>query len=75
MAPADGVKNEWFAIENVIGRNIGLLTCAAHYVMGNDYSPRCDAALEDVSGTNALMKRVDELMKDEPIMDEEMNCN
>ncbi|KAL1424079.1 hypothetical protein MTO96_020509 [Rhipicephalus appendiculatus] len=65
LASADGVENEWFAIENVIGRNMGHLTCAAHYAVDKDYSPRCAAALGFVSGTNALMKRVDELMKDD----------
>ncbi|KAL1427298.1 hypothetical protein MTO96_017587 [Rhipicephalus appendiculatus] len=64
LASRDCLGNEWFAVENVMGRNVGLLTCAAHYVMGKDYSPRCDAALAVVSGTNALMKRVEELMKD-----------
>ncbi|XP_037510046.1 uncharacterized protein LOC119386855 isoform X1 [Rhipicephalus sanguineus] len=68
LASADGVENEWFVIENVIGRNMGHLTCAAHYVVGVDCSPRCDAALKVVSGTNALMKRVEELMKDDETM-------
>ncbi|KAL1427349.1 hypothetical protein MTO96_017636 [Rhipicephalus appendiculatus] len=64
LASRDCQGDEWFAIENVIGRNVGRLTCAAHYVVDMDYSPRCDAALAVVSGTNALMKRVEQLIKD-----------
>ncbi|KAL3197225.1 hypothetical protein MRX96_014834 [Rhipicephalus microplus] len=56
--------DEWFVLENIVGRNIGLLTCAAHYVVDQDYSPRCHAALALVSGTNALKQRVEELMRD-----------
>ncbi|KAL1427107.1 hypothetical protein MTO96_017714 [Rhipicephalus appendiculatus] len=57
----DCVDDEWFVIEDVISRNTGHLTCAAHYILGKDRSPRCAAAYAIVSGTNALTKRVDEL--------------
>ncbi|KAL1427295.1 hypothetical protein MTO96_017584 [Rhipicephalus appendiculatus] len=64
LASTDCVGDEWFFIENTIGHNMGLLTCAAHYVLGKDYSPRCEDAFAGVSGTNALKKRAEEIMKD-----------
>lgn len=57
----DCVDDEWFVIEDVISRNTGHLTCAAHYILGKDRSPRCAAAFDIVRGTNALMSRVDDL--------------
>ncbi|KAH7942872.1 uncharacterized protein LOC119400282 [Rhipicephalus sanguineus] len=64
LSSTECVGDEWFVIGNVIGRNVGHLTCAAHYVVYKDYSPRCEAAFAIVSGTNALMKRVEELVND-----------
>ncbi|KAH7942876.1 uncharacterized protein LOC119400284 [Rhipicephalus sanguineus] len=57
----DCVDDEWFVIEDIIGRNTGYLTCAAHCVLRKDDSPRCTAAFGVVSGTPALMRRVEEL--------------
>lgn len=71
LASTDCTGDEWLVIENVISRNMGQLTCAAHYLVGKDYSSRCDAAAAVVSGTNALKKRVEELMNDDKSMD---NC-
>ncbi|KAH7942860.1 uncharacterized protein LOC125759381 [Rhipicephalus sanguineus] len=65
LESTDCARDDWLVIENVIGRNMGLLTCASHYFVGKDYSPRCDAALAVVFGTNALMKRVEELVNDD----------
>ncbi|KAH7942878.1 hypothetical protein HPB52_002055 [Rhipicephalus sanguineus] len=57
----DGVDEEWFIVEDIISRNTGCLTCAAHYFVGNDDSPRSEAAYEALSHTPALMRKVEEL--------------
>ncbi|KAH6946735.1 hypothetical protein HPB50_014782 [Hyalomma asiaticum] len=57
----DDVNEKWIVIEDVIGRNMGRLTCAAHSLVHKDRRPRCVAALSAVSNTPALLKKVDEL--------------
>ncbi|KAH6943331.1 hypothetical protein HPB50_020139 [Hyalomma asiaticum] len=60
----DSVDEEWFTVEDVIGRNIGHLTCAAHSVVRQTHSPRCAAAFKIVSHTPALQKKVEELQNE-----------
>ncbi|KAH6942265.1 hypothetical protein HPB50_002085 [Hyalomma asiaticum] len=60
----DSVDEEWFTVEDVIGRNMGHLTCAAHSVVRQTDSPRCAAAFNIVSHTPALQKKVEELQNE-----------
>ncbi|KAL3225799.1 hypothetical protein MRX96_049079 [Rhipicephalus microplus] len=63
-ALTDGVDEEWFVVEDVIGRNQGLLTCAAHHIMGMDHSPRTEAAYEALGPAPALIIKVAELAEE-----------
>ncbi|KAL1427110.1 hypothetical protein MTO96_017717 [Rhipicephalus appendiculatus] len=63
-ALTDGVDEEWFVVEDVISRNTGYLTCAAHFVVGTDHSLRSEAAYETVGGAPALVIKVEELAKE-----------
>ncbi|KAH6943037.1 hypothetical protein HPB50_014215 [Hyalomma asiaticum] len=40
----DDEGERWLAVEEVIGRNMGFLTCAAHFEAHKDLSLRCSAA-------------------------------
>ncbi|KAL3186093.1 hypothetical protein MRX96_028219 [Rhipicephalus microplus] len=63
-APTDGVDEEWFHVEDVISRNTGFLTCAAHYGAGKDSSPRSQAAYGVLRQTPALRIKL-EALRDE----------
>ncbi|KAH7942877.1 hypothetical protein HPB52_002054 [Rhipicephalus sanguineus] len=60
-ALTDDADEEWFVVEDVISRNTGCLTCAAHFVVGKDYSPRSEAAYVTFGHAPALMNKVEEL--------------
>ncbi|KAL1427235.1 hypothetical protein MTO96_017529 [Rhipicephalus appendiculatus] len=50
----------WFFVEDVVSRNTGYLTCAAHYLLG-DQSPRSEAAFKTLCNAPALKNKRDEL--------------
>ncbi|KAH6942264.1 hypothetical protein HPB50_002084 [Hyalomma asiaticum] len=58
----DGAER-WFTIEEVIGRNMGLLTCAAHFSAHKDLSLRCSAAFAAVGRSPALPSRVSKISR------------
>ncbi|KAH8037995.1 hypothetical protein HPB51_020515 [Rhipicephalus microplus] len=61
--PSNSVDDErWFVIDDVISRNTGNLTCAAHFLLG-DRSPRCEAAYKALCDAPALRKKFEELTK------------
>ncbi|KAH6943601.1 hypothetical protein HPB50_024788 [Hyalomma asiaticum] len=41
---AAGGGEEWFVIEDVVGRNLGYLACAMNFVVRKNRTPRCAAA-------------------------------
>ncbi|KAL1427230.1 hypothetical protein MTO96_017524 [Rhipicephalus appendiculatus] len=56
-ASTKGVDDErWFFVEDVISRNTGLLTCAAHFRLG-DQSPRSEAAFTALRKAPALWNK------------------
>nr|XP_054923686.1 uncharacterized protein LOC129383314 [Dermacentor andersoni] len=62
LSVADGkAEAERFVIEYVLGRNLGFLTCAAHFVTGDVYVARCADALLHIFGSAALTERVQEI--------------
>ncbi|KAH7949226.1 hypothetical protein HPB49_006614 [Dermacentor silvarum] len=52
---------ERFTIEYVLGRNLGFVTCAAHFVTGEVYVARCADALLHIFGSPALIDKVQEI--------------
>ncbi|XP_075534562.1 uncharacterized protein LOC142568537 [Dermacentor variabilis] len=54
-------QDERFVLEDLIGRNIGYLTCAAHFVVHDAHSPRCADAYETVYHSPALDEKIQEL--------------
>ncbi|KAH7942873.1 uncharacterized protein LOC119400283 [Rhipicephalus sanguineus] len=60
-APANRVDDErWFFVEDVTSRNMGYLTCAAHFLLG-DQSPRSEAAFKALCNAPALRNKLEEL--------------
>ncbi|XP_065303752.1 uncharacterized protein [Dermacentor albipictus] len=53
--------DERFVLEDLLGRNIGYLTCAAHFVVLEGYLPRCAEAYETVYHSPALNGKIHEL--------------
>ncbi|KAH6943120.1 hypothetical protein HPB50_016024 [Hyalomma asiaticum] len=58
----DDGEGERFVIEFAVGRNLGLVTCAAHFVTGQEYTPRTADALLRIYGSAALTERIQELL-------------
>ncbi|XP_050022803.1 uncharacterized protein [Dermacentor andersoni] len=54
-------QDERFVLEDLIGRNIGYLTCAAHFVVHDRSLPRCAKAYETVHHSPALNEKIQEL--------------
>ncbi|XP_075559422.1 uncharacterized protein LOC142590911 [Dermacentor variabilis] len=52
---------EWFAIEQALGRNMGYAICAAHFVLFDVVSTRCAEAFANVYSCSSLNERVQEL--------------
>ncbi|KAH7942880.1 uncharacterized protein LOC119400288 [Rhipicephalus sanguineus] len=62
---ANGAReHERFIIDDVIGRNVGYVTCAAHHVVHGEVLPRCVAAHGVVSESPFLKKIVQQLRKE-----------
>ncbi|KAH6942263.1 hypothetical protein HPB50_002083 [Hyalomma asiaticum] len=57
-------EEDRFVIEDLIGRNLGYITCAAHYVVYKDRLQRCEAAYAAVGESPFLKKKVRELLKE-----------
>ncbi|XP_070380395.1 uncharacterized protein [Dermacentor albipictus] len=59
---ADGEPQEGrFAVEDVLGRNMGYVTCAAHFVVFDAHLRRCEEAFETCSCSPALVEKVQDL--------------
>ncbi|XP_070380436.1 uncharacterized protein [Dermacentor albipictus] len=52
---------EWFAVEQALGRNMGYAICAAHFVHFDVVSARCAEAFAEVYSCSSLNERVQKL--------------
>ncbi|XP_037570603.1 uncharacterized protein LOC119452719 [Dermacentor silvarum] len=62
LESVDGeTQGERFVVEDVLGRNLGYLTCAAHFVVEEARLTRCAVAFATVSCSPALVEKVQKL--------------
>ncbi|XP_075559431.1 uncharacterized protein LOC142590920 [Dermacentor variabilis] len=62
LESADGEPQEGrFAVEDVLGRNMGYVTCAAHFVAFDTHLKRCDEAFVAAFSSAALVEKVQDL--------------